>query len=230
MEMSLGLVNEMEIRGNLLARPDKLINHLIYREQKKESRLKNAEEATYVRFRAQIQFYFVSLLAAGHRLVSLYKCTYLNLRFLQSGRMSNPTLFMGCLIFLSSQEDTSSGVRSAFGDSARKEDQGTLTLPSIMTGSNILMPEEFSFKSIVKARFEELSVEHGQAFQAYTNKHGEKDMDRFLANFNKDREGNTTMVGEITFPSLHNNEKIEIPISDPFTPEQIVVLQYYIIE
>jgi hypothetical protein len=45
MEMSLGLVNEMEIRGKLLARPDKLINHLIYREQKKESRLKNAEEA-----------------------------------------------------------------------------------------------------------------------------------------------------------------------------------------
>ena len=99
-----------------------------------------------------------------------------------------------------------------------------------MSGNKIPKPADISTDNIIKPSFDELSEEHRQAYEAYNKKRDEEEMDRFLANFNKDRQGNITAVGDITFPPLHSKEKIEIPTSDPFTPEQIAILQYYITE
>jgi hypothetical protein len=112
----------------------------------------------------------------------------------------------------------------------KEENQGTSTPLSIMSGGNkIPKPADISTDNIIKPSFDELSEEHRQAYEAYKKKRDEEDMNRYLANFNKDRLGNITAVGDITFPPLQSKEQVEIPVR-PFTPEQTAVLNYHITE
>jgi hypothetical protein len=89
----------------------------------------------------------------------------------------------------------------------KEENQGTSTPLSIMSGGNkIPKPADISTDNIIKPSFDELSEEHRQAYEAYKKKRDEEDMNRYLANFNKDRLGNITAVGDITFPPLQSKE------------------------
>jgi hypothetical protein len=124
-------------------------------------------------------------------------------------------------------------VNTLFGDSAGEErkNQGTSTLLSIMSGGNkIPKPVDISTDNIIKPTFDELSEEHRQAYEAYKKKRDEEELDKFLAKFNKNRLGNITAFGDITFPPLHSKEQVEIPVSGAFTPEQTAVLNYHITE
>jgi hypothetical protein len=113
----------------------------------------------------------------------------------------------------------------------KEENQGTSTPLSVMSGGNkIPKPADISTNNIIKPSFDELPEEYRQAYEAYKKKRDEEDMDRYLANFNKDRLGNITAVGDITFPPLHSKEQVEIPVSGPFTPKQTIVLNYHINE
>ncbi|KAF0935206.1 hypothetical protein E2562_031153 [Oryza meyeriana var. granulata] len=58
-----------------------------------------------------------------------------------------------------------------------------------MSGSKIPKPGDISTDNIIKPSFDELSEEHHQAYEAYKKKREEEEMDRFLANFNKDHQG-----------------------------------------
>ena len=59
----------------------------------------------------------------------------------------------------------------------KKEDQGTSTPPSVMSGSKIPKPTDISTDNIIKPSFDELSEEHRQAYEAYKKKRDEEDMD-----------------------------------------------------
>jgi hypothetical protein len=95
-----------------------------------------------------------------------------------------------------------------------------------MSGSKIPKPADISTDNIIKPTFDELSEEHRQAYAAYKKKREEEEMDRFLANFNKDHQGNITAVGKITFPPLQGKEKVQNSVSSAFSPEQLAELEF----
>ena len=79
--------------------------------------------------------------------------------------------------------------------------------------SNLPKPSEVDADNIIKPGLDELSEEHRQAyealkkqreeaFEALKKKREEEDLQSFLANFKKDRQGNITPIGEIRFPPL----------------------------
>ena len=75
---------------------------------------------------------------------------------------------------------------------------------STMTnGDNLPNPSEVDAGNIIKPSLEELSEEYRQAYEEYKKAHEEKELQEFLGNFKKDRQGNVAPVGEIKFPPLH---------------------------
>ena len=84
--------------------------------------------------------------------------------------------------------------------------------------SNLPKPSEVNADNIIKPNLEELSAEHRQAYEEYKKAREEKELQDFLANFKKDRQGNITLVGEIKFPPLQV-EQVKPPISTTFSPE-----------
>ena len=88
---------------------------------------------------------------------------------------------------------------------------------------------EISTENIIRPSFDELSDEHRQAYEAFEKQRDEafealkkqrkeEDMQAFLANFNKDRQGNATPVGEIKLPPLPV-EPVKPSVSAAFSPE-----------
>ena len=63
-------------------------------------------------------------------------------------------------------------------------------------GNKIPKPVDISTDNIIKPSFDELSEEYRQAYEAYKKKHDEEELDKFVANFNKERLGNITAVGD----------------------------------
>ena len=85
--------------------------------------------------------------------------------------------------------------------------------------SNLPKPSEVNADNIIKPNLEELSAEHRQAYEEYKKAREEKELQEFLANFKKDRQGNITPVGEIKFPPLQT-EQVKPSVSTTFSPEQ----------
>ena len=94
--------------------------------------------------------------------------------------------------------------------------------------SNLPKPSEVNADNIIKPNLEELSAEHRQAYEEYKKAREEKELQDFLANFKKDRQGNITPVGEIRFPPLQAGQVKPAVSNNPFTPEQLAELQYHI--
>ena len=72
------------------------------------------------------------------------------------------------------------------------------------TSDKIRKPSEVDAGNIIKPNFEELSAEHRQIYEDYKKACEEKEMQEFLGNFKKDRQGNITPVGEVKLPPLHD--------------------------
>jgi len=79
---------------------------------------------------------------------------------------------------------------------------GTFDPSSSSIMSNLPKPSEVDADNIIKPNLEELSAEHRQAYEEYKKVREEKELQEFLGNFKKDRQGNITPVGEIKFPPL----------------------------
>ena len=88
-----------------------------------------------------------------------------------------------------------------------------------MTGSDKLpKPAEIDADNIIKPNLEELSAEHRLAYEEYKKAREEKELQDFLGNFKKDRQGNIAAIGEIKFPPLHDNTA-KPAVSTTFSPE-----------
>jgi len=62
-------------------------------------------------------------------------------------------------------------------------------------GDNLPNPSEVDAGNIIKPSLEELSEEHRRAYEEYKKAREEKELQDFLGNFKKDRQGNIAPVG-----------------------------------
>lgn len=106
-----------------------------------------------------------------------------------------------------------------------------------MSSSEVLKPIGINTKNITKPSFDELFEEHHQTYEAYKKKPEEEYMDKFLTNFNKDCQGNIAKGTRDVFLMLMRlrssstcEKNVYIHVSESFTHEYIVVLNYHIIE
>src|SRR3954464_7240594 len=63
-----------------------------------------------------------------------------------------------------------------------------------------------------------------EAYEALMNQREEEDLQVFLANFYKTRQGNITLVGEIKLPPLDGNID-EITMSKVFSKDQLAMIE-----
>src|SRR3954466_14367376 len=86
-------------------------------------------------------------------------------------------------------------------------------------GDNLPKQSELDAGNIIKPSLEELSEDHRRAYEEYKKAREEKELQDFLGNFKKDRQGNIAPVREIKFPPLHV-EQVKPSVSTTFSPEQ----------
>jgi hypothetical protein len=94
------------------------------------------------------------------------------------------------------------------------EDQSSSS--SIM--SDLPKPSEVDAGNIIKPSLDELSADHRQIYDEYKKAREEKELQEFLGNFKKDRQGNITPIGEIKLPPLRD-EQVKPSVSTTFSPE-----------
>ena len=106
----------------------------------------------------------------------------------------------------------------------------------------IPQPTKISAENIIKPSFDELSEDQRQhyetwrkqrqdqmreEYEAKVKKQEEEDMEAYLENYSKDRQGKTTPLGKIKLPLL--GKRAEPSVSESlFSSEQIAVIQSYV--
>ena len=84
--------------------------------------------------------------------------------------------------------------------------------------SDLPKPSEVDVDNIIKPSLDEISADHRQIYEEYKKAREEKDMQKFLAKYKKDRQDNITPIEEIKFPPLQA-EQVKPSVSTAFSPE-----------
>ena len=110
-----------------------------------------------------------------------------------------------------------------------------------MADDKIANPGEVSTDNIIRPAYDELSDEHRQAFEGMKKKREEEfkalrekqeaaDLEAYLANFKKDRQGVIAPVKEFQLPPLATNSDKPSVSTQLFSSDQIATIQHYVSE